>query len=1006
MENSNTGKTNHCAAVIGRFSAAWRAWLALLVVPVLLVMLSSCGGGGDGYSNPGLDGVPDTPEPNPAGVLLDGPGSTGAVEATVWLPPSPASESDMIGRLLTTRLEAIISPDASVDQVNNALESENATIVSMRRQSLFVTLKIPAVTSEAEAVDVAARLQATDGFLYVRPGYTYVAQIRPDSNGSEAIGHLQAIRMPAAWNAAQLARFNPKVTVLVPDYYYSEQPHPQVSAMRPLVGNTTEQVSDIPDLADTPGRYIGNHGVYVSGILGADFDDEDPTGTNPDPTALLDIVPVSVAGLTPFGVINRIVLSAPATGNYVLNTSIASYDTAEITEQDKYNLAVDAMHWRQVFSASQDRFFHASAAGNTSRQGPWAFAKYASAFNAASRVDDLRGLVEDISAFSTEEQVIFERIWTNIITNTPEAATRMNNTTVVIGVDGAGMLLPDANTGVDVGAPGESIMGPCSIADPSNASFDCDGALARYGGTSAASPLVAGLAAYLWALDPALTATQIRQLITDSFIQSDNTMIDAYHAVLAIDRLRPGMNVRKALLDVTGPNQDSAPNGRFDEQDIEKYLDAFAAYEGVRQQQGEEADDSRYDLNGDGFTGPAQTAGAVSMDLDADGFYTTLDVDINGQTVTFNEAVISDMDALCYFAFSDLYVGNTTQRDALLETQCGTSDTIFVTVVQMPPLVPVNGIIPVDIRAGINGNGVAGIALSITVTGASVTTIDGQTDASGDFSTTIEWDGASTQVRVEVTASQDELVARTEASSSVAQPDGVVIRSTLGSRIHTETRDSDGNEQQCIDSVTEDMLLTSPATTSSTCSVSLESSANVTVETSGNLVIDDRGLPESMNVSILAELQETSIWIPTPDGMGGTCYPVSSEGGGGITMRFTTTRDLTLDITGTLPETVSFMDDDPEVISLPKIVIAREGGGMLREVLLDTQLGRETSINRQIVLPALYTGAYNERVAYYDLSIGYKLVGASHCPSPPIGYPYHPNASLSDTMTVSIQFNK
>ncbi len=752
MENSNTSKTNHCVAVLSRFSVAWRAWSTLLVVPVLLVMLSSCGGGGKGDFNPGPDGVPDTPEPNPAGVLLDGPGSAGAVEATVWLPPSPASESDMIGRLLTTRLEAIISPDASVDQVNNALESENATIVSMRRQSLFVTLKIPAVTSEAEAVDVAARLQATDGFLYVRPGYTYVAQIRPDSNGSEAIGHLQAIRMPAAWNAAQLARFNPKVTVLVPDYYYSEQPHPQVSAMRPLVGNTTEQVSDIPDLADTPGRYIGNHGVYVSGILGADFDDEDPTGTSPDPTALLDIVPVSVAGLTPFGVINRIVLSAPATGNYVLNTSIASYDTAEITEQDKYNLAVDAMHWRQVFSASQDRFFHASAAGNTSRQGPWAFAKYASAFNAASRVDDLRSLVEDISAFSTEEQVIFERIWTNIITNTPEAATRMNNTTVVIGVDGAGLLLPDANIGVDVGAPGESIMGPCSIADPSNASFDCDGALARYGGTSAASPLVAGLAAYLWALDPALTATQIRQLITDSFIQSDNIMIDAYHAVLAIDRLRPGMNVRKALLDVTGPNQDSAPNGRFDGQDIEKYLDAFAAYENLRQHQGEEVDDSRYDLNGDGFTGPAQTAGTVSMDLDADGFYTTLDVDINGQTVTFNEAVISDMDALCYFAFSDLYVGDQAGRERLPCAQ----QILELEVEAQSEFLP--GMeVPVTVRVGLrNGDTTtyqAGFTVALSASGAAADEIIGTTDANGEYVTTLIPSDASDTLVMQIMAS-------------------------------------------------------------------------------------------------------------------------------------------------------------------------------------------------------------------------------------------------------------
>lgn len=867
MEYSNTAKDNHDAAVTSHFSVAWRVWL-LLIMPVLLVMLSSCGGG-KGGANPGSDGISDIPQPNPAGVLLGGSGSARAVDATVLLPPSPASESDMIGRLLTTRLEAIISPDASVDQINNALESENATIVSMRRQSLFVTLKIPAVTSEAEAVNVAARLQATEGFLYVRPGYTYMTQIQPDSNGSGAIGHLRAIRMPAAWNAAQLARFNPKVTVLVPDYYYSEQPHPQVSAMRPLVGNTTGQVSNIPGATNTPGRYIGNHGVYVSGILGADFDNEDPTGTSPDPTALLDIVPISVAGLTPFGVINRIVLSAPATGNYVLNTSIASYDTAEITGEDKYNLALDAMHWRQVFSASQDRFFHASAAGNTSRQGPWAVAKYASAFNAASRVDDLRSLVDDLSAFSTEEQVIFERIWTNIITDTPEAATRMNNTTVVIGVDGAGLLLPDANIGVDVGAPGESIMGTCSIADPSNASFDCDGTLARYGGTSAASPLVAGLAAYLWALDPALTATQIRQLITDSFIQSDNIMIDAYHAVLAIDRLRPGMNVRKALLDVTGPNQDSAPNGRFDEQDIEKYLDAFAAYENLRQQQGEEVDDSRYDLNGDGFTGPAQTAGVVSMDLNADGFYTTLDVDINGQTVTFNEAVISDMDALCYFAFSDLYVGDQAGRKRLPCAQ----QILELEVEAQSEFLP--GMeVPVTVRVGLrNGDTTtyqAGFTVALSASGAAADEFIGATDANGEYATTLIPSDTSDTLVMQITATNQGGDVKAQRTLARAAHEAKVVYFNTSSNAGAKVveRNNGGAHldwDECVQSgpgilyrenYDSDPLPSSEVPFSLSCNASLKGmSASATTTGTYNLVHDMYGKFKSFNVTFTGSTQ-------------------------------------------------------------------------------------------------------------------------------------------------------
>ena len=139
-------------------------------------------------------------------------------------------------------------------------------------------------------------------------------------------------------------------------------------------------------------------------------------------------------------------------------------------------------------------------------------------------------------------------------------------------------------------------------------------------GTSMASPQVAGLAMFLWSIEPNLTAPQLRDLMIatareplSNAAEQCNTdlpssrRLDAYTAVLSLDQpvaLTPQTApVRHAILDHNG-DEDG-----FDEDDLEAFGDVSRPDAGNR-------DWSRADLNGDGFTGGTQEA---PMDLDPTG---------------------------------------------------------------------------------------------------------------------------------------------------------------------------------------------------------------------------------------------------------------------------------------------------------------------------------------------------------------------------------------------------
>ena len=138
--------------------------------------------------------------------------------------------------------------------------------------------------------------------------------------------------------------------------------------------------------------------------------------------------------------------------------------------------------------------------------------------------------------------------------------------------------------------------------------------------------------------------------------------LDAYTAVLSLDR-------PVALTTATAPVRlailDRDDDDDFDEDDLEDFGDAARPSAGDR-------DWSRSDLNGDGFTGGTPTA---PLDLDPTDSPAAgppkldpeIEIEIEGVDVKFDERAVTDIDALCYWAYSELYNGSEDQRSNLLD---------------------------------------------------------------------------------------------------------------------------------------------------------------------------------------------------------------------------------------------------------------------------------------------------------------------------------------------------
>jgi hypothetical protein len=319
---------------------------------------------------------------------------------------------------------------------------------------------------------------------------------------------------------------------------------------------------------------------------------------------------------------------------------------------------------------------------------------------------------------------------------------------------------------------------------------DCDGSVARYSGTSMATPAVAGLAAYMWSLDPSLSPEEIARKVLHSYdLGPTRGLIDAYAAVLSLDTSLNDARVRSSILDVAGGASGSPPNGAFDENDVESFLNLFDHYELVREQGNVDPDYSRYDLNGDGYTGGGSDI-AFDLDVNDPPSYGTVSQTVARGRATYDENALTDVEILCYYAHSELYTGDEERRRELLGGPCGGEGALVMSI-RFPDTIAEAEEALLEVRAGYEGASgdtawSGGILIELEVDGGTTTASSGVTDPDGWFRTSARLDPGSRSLSITVTArnkgGQEEtetVVADADGPSFVRVIEGVIRADAL-----------------------------------------------------------------------------------------------------------------------------------------------------------------------------------------------------------------------------------
>lgn len=603
------------------------------------------------------------------------------------LEPQPAAADDIVDGLILTRLDVAITADATVGQVNAALGAVGGTIAAMRAGVPALTAAIPRQDGPDEMQALAEVLQAQPGIrLVLLPREAELTVAPPAPANSEAnLGYLQMARFPAAWNARGAVAglcVNDRVTVIVADVFHRP--------IDPLYAELAAQVPGVTDLgigSVDPTDLTGHHGYDVLATLAANLDATAPTGANPFPDCL-DLKAVQIIGLSPYEISLAIDLAVAATaGKVVVNASYAFADwcgdPVDGVPCTPTNLhaprALERAGWgalqRALSSALDDRVLFTSAAGNHASDPvatvyPGAGqARVGSALNVAATADGTMSFVTDAALWeptvpcvtppclpslgaTPAERAVLDALLDELAQT---SAAPSDGVMIVGSIDGSFNPSDFSEPGADVFAVGEGI--PTLLGIPTQ-------------GTSVAAPQVAGLASYLWMLSPDLRARPVQDTIAAIEANaSPEGIIDAYATVLSLDaaeELTPATApVRLAILDVDD-------DGDFDMVDLQELHDAYVDSGLVLNPSSQ--DYSRYDLNGDGFTGGTR---ATRMDLDPTGStqfgrpaLSEVVAVVGGIERTFNEVSVTDARALCYYASTALFTGNPDLRDALLGDLC------------------------------------------------------------------------------------------------------------------------------------------------------------------------------------------------------------------------------------------------------------------------------------------------------------------------------------------------
>lgn len=750
---------------------------------LLGLLLAACGG--DKSSSTGDPGGGGNP-----GGLTGGPGAL-AVTATTDVAPVAALAVDVVDGVILTKLDVMLAQGATVGQVNAALAAVDGSIVHMAAGSPFLTVGVPRQADAAALAALAQVLQSQPGIAAAFPGLEAAAKVLPpgEAGGGEfalaQLEHLLPTRFPAAWNAKGLLAGceTDKVPVLVADRFDVI-----------IAAGFSAEIPDFFPEGD-PTEDGGQHGYGVTTTLAARFNEQNPTGANPF-VECLDVRGFHAANLTIFEESSAIKAQFPA-GKFIFNYSMGYRETCRETQvvegvetevevlctpeavaaqiPTPYQRAVDTLLWHWMTEGRRADFVAAVAAGNE-RNGPTTpvypglgtAALSAQMSGSASSGPQLLARIQDPalwggtssypSLLPTAAEVSHVQMMINdwgLVTGSGNDYTAAPNV-VIVGSTTSSELFSAisesafSDSGSDVKAVGEQVY-VLELGDPG-------GNLVS--GTSFSAPQVAGLASYLWLLSPVLRNTLDAEATTyliTSNTRSNGTVsgvIDAYAAVLSLDPAAPidvKANIREAILDVDD-------NGGFDGADLLQFAAGYHLDDPAAPQP-TARDYSRFDLNGDGYTGGLHVD---RFDLDRVGSeqfgpaqYNIAAQMIEGFEINMNENALSDIQILCYYAYSPLYQGGEAEREDILGIKHCVGAQLEATLAAFSGI---SALLTVVVRDE-NGDPLPGVYVELVPqpatdqppTGGTVSPANGTTDATGAFESTATLDQDSTSITVDVT---------------------------------------------------------------------------------------------------------------------------------------------------------------------------------------------------------------------------------------------------------------
>ncbi len=585
------------------------------------------------------------------------------------------------GQVLRTEIELIADPAATVGQMNELLDTYDAQIVSMLSDNIIFIIRVPdpgSIDALNNLIDqirnepvvwMASKSVIVEGPDSIndanqQPGG--IQQIPGHTTSMVRIDHHLAARAHAAWNMrSTIADMDRRPQIVIADYFGDGVPG--------IGYNASFRNADFATGATS------NHGYHVLGIISGMY----------DPVETLESGPNDVTGMFPERLHVRAVDLAdtllntwPRRMNQIISTIreiIAGDEQARIvvnTSLNSRNIAnqkESAIRWItrirgeniHTFNAGlETRFVHFTSAGNN-RYDNGNIVSWPASDNSMFAYATIRDMLFDNRPVPRLRNtiVIENRVHTGHLDSEEARSRPMPGCASYSSIMGGSL----SAMGTDIWSFGDCLFesdGECivPVSDPRTSYMT---------GTSMATPQAAGLAAYVWAVNPELSVNDVMDIMFSTSVadtsrntpgfschqQMPKPVIDAYAAVLA----GGGENARLALLDV---NDD----GVFDHHDLRIIIDSLRLRDGA-------LDYSRFDLNGDGFTGGDSTD---RFDLDMNSQYTVVWEFIDGEPVSFDESHLTDMDILCYYAWSDLYQGDPDQREESLFGLCREPETDVV----------------------------------------------------------------------------------------------------------------------------------------------------------------------------------------------------------------------------------------------------------------------------------------------------------------------------------------